>query len=145
MKWGNVELFELCETIPKVQCSECLLYWNQGVICCTCGHLLVESESSQNFGHWRVDALSIPHYAIKKGRLHGARYGKTGPHKEHFVAHNARKRCIQKNYEGIHDRFQRDPVYRDSQLKIGWTEEKCIAMDKLAQEDHSYRLTSLGS
>ena len=22
---GNVELFELCETIPKVQCSECLL------------------------------------------------------------------------------------------------------------------------
>ena len=26
---GNVELFELCETIPKVQCSHCLLYWNQ--------------------------------------------------------------------------------------------------------------------
>ena len=23
---GAVELFELCETIPKVQCSECLLY-----------------------------------------------------------------------------------------------------------------------
>ena len=22
---GNVELFELCETIPKVQCSQCLL------------------------------------------------------------------------------------------------------------------------
>ena len=29
---GNVELFELCETNPKVQCSECILYWNQGVI-----------------------------------------------------------------------------------------------------------------
>ena len=26
---GNVELFELCETITKVQCSHCLLYWNQ--------------------------------------------------------------------------------------------------------------------
>ena len=25
--------------------------------------------------------------------------------------------------------------------KIGWTEEKCIEMDKLAQEDHSYRLS----
>ena len=24
---GNVELFERCETIPKVQCSQCLLYW----------------------------------------------------------------------------------------------------------------------
>ena len=44
---GNVELFELCETIPKVQCSECVLYWNQGVICC--GHLLVENEYSQFF------------------------------------------------------------------------------------------------
>ena len=46
---GNVELFEFCETILKVQCSQCLLYWNQGVICCTFGHLLVESESSHNF------------------------------------------------------------------------------------------------
>ena len=46
---GNVELFELCETIPKVQCSECLLYWNQGIVSCTCGHLLRERESSQNF------------------------------------------------------------------------------------------------
>ena len=39
---GNVELFELCETIPKVQCSECLVYWNQGIVYCTCGHLLRE-------------------------------------------------------------------------------------------------------
>ena len=37
--------------------------------------------------------------------------------------------------------FLRDPVYRDSQLKIGWTEEKCIEVDKSAQEDHSYRLS----
>ena len=44
---GNVELFELCETIPKVQCSECLLYWNQGIVYYTCGHLLKESEASQ--------------------------------------------------------------------------------------------------
>ena len=36
---GNVELFELSETIPKVQC---FLYWNQGIVFCTCGHLLKE-------------------------------------------------------------------------------------------------------
>ena len=46
---GNVELFELCETIPKVQCSQRLLYWNQGIVYCTCGQFLVESESSQKF------------------------------------------------------------------------------------------------
>ena len=73
---GNVALFELCETIPKVQCSESFLYGNQAVIYCTCGHLLVESESSPNFNHWRLDALSIPHYVNKKERLHGARHGK---------------------------------------------------------------------
>ena len=86
---------------------------------------------------WRLDALSVSHYVIKKVRLHGARRGKTEAQKEHFVAHNARKRCIKKNSEGIQGRF----LCRDSQLKIGWTEEKCIAVDKLAQEDHSYRLS----
>ena len=124
---GNVELFELCETIPKVQCSQCLLCWNQGVICCTCGHLLKESETSQHFHQWRLDAFSIQNYIIKKERPRGARHGKT-----------ARRRCRKKKFEGIHDRLQRDSTYRDSQLKIGWTEEKCIEMDKLAQENHSY-------
>ena len=140
---GNVELFELCETIPKVQCSECLLYWNQVVIYCTCGHLLKESEASQHFHQWRLDAFSIENNVIKKVRPRGARHGKIEAQKEHFVAHNARKRCIKKKFEGIHDRFLRDPVFRDSQLESDWTEAKCIAMDKLAQEDHSYRLSLL--
>ena len=138
---GNVELFELCETIPKVQCSECLLCWSQGVICCTCGHLLVESESIQHFHKWRLDALSIPFYVIKKGRPRGARHGKTDAQKQLFMAHNARRRRIKNNFDGFHDRFQRDPVYRVSQHKIGWTEEKCIEMDKFAQDGHSYRLS----
>ena len=144
---GNVELFELFETIPQVQCSQCLLCWNQGVIYCTCGHLLVESESSQKVHKLRLDALSIPHYVINKGRPHGARHGKTEAQKQHHIAFNAWKRCRtrvdaqEEHYKGIHDRFLRDPVYRDSQFKIGWTEQKCIKMDELAQEDHSYRLS----
>ena len=43
-----------------------------------------------------------------------------------------------KKFDGIQDRFLKDSLYRDSQLKIGWTEETCIAMDKSAQENHSY-------
>ena len=105
--------------------------WNQGIVYCTCGHLLKESESSQIF---HLDAFSIPNYVIKKGRLRGARHGKTESQKEHFLAHNARKRCFKKKFDGIHDRFQK----RDPQLKIGWTEEKCIEMDTSAQENHSY-------
>ena len=82
---GNVELFELCEIIPNVQCSECLLSWNQGVIYCTCGQFLVESESRRKFNKLRLDALSIPHYVIKKGRCHGARHGKTEEQKEYHI------------------------------------------------------------
>ena len=68
----------------------------------------------------------------------GARHGKTEAQKEHFVAHNGRRRCLKKKFEGIHDRFQKDSTYRDSQLKIGWIEETCIAMDKLAQKNYSH-------
>ena len=125
----------------KVQCSECLPYWNQGVIYCTRGHLLVDSESSPKCNQLGLDALSIPHYVIKKARLHGARHGKTEAHKEYHVAHNARKRCLKRNYEGIHDRFLRDPVYRDSQHK-NWLDRREVHRDgQMAQEDHSYRLS----
>ena len=60
---GNVELFELCETIPK---AHCLLYWNQGIVYCICGQFLVDSESTRKINKLRLDALSIPNYVIKK-------------------------------------------------------------------------------
>ena len=103
---GNVELFEFCETTPKVQCSQCLLHWN-----------------------------------------HGARHGKTEVPREYHMAWNAWKRCCEKadsegeHFTGIHDRFLRDPVYRESQLAIGWSEQKCKEYDELAKEDHIYKLT----
>ena len=138
---GSVDLFELCETIPKVQCSECLLYWNQVIVHCTCGHLLRENQSSRGILRWTLDLLSIPNYVIKKGRPHGHRYGKTKEQREHFIAHILRKRCIKKGLEGIHDRFQKDLRFRESQLSIDRTEEVCIQMDKDAQKDFTYRMS----
>ena len=144
---GNVELFELCQNIPTVQCSHCLPYWNQGIVYCACGQFLVESESRIKFNKLRLDALSIQHYVIKKGRCHGARHGKTKEQKEYHVAWNAWKRCCKKvdsqgwHFTGIHDRFLRHPVHRESQLATGWTEQKCKEMDELAKEDHTYHLS----
>ena len=46
---SNVELVELCETTPKVQCSHCLLYWNQGIVYCTCAQCLIYIESRRHF------------------------------------------------------------------------------------------------
>ena len=66
---------------------------------------------------------------------------------EYHVAWNAWKRCCKKvdsqgeHFTGMHDRFLRDPIYRESQLAIGWTEEQCTEWDELAKEDHTYHLT----
>ena len=138
----NVVLFELCETIPKVQCKECLRYWNQGIVCCRCGHLLRENTSSRRTHRWQLDVLSIPNYVIQNWLPHGSRHGKTEEQRKHFTSHNLRKRCIKKNFEGVHDRFQKDLTFRDSQVRIDRTEEVCIQMDKDAQKDFIYRMSS---
>ena len=138
---GNVELFELCETIPKVQCKECFLYWNQRIVYCTCGHLLRKSASSRGILRWILDLLSIPNYVMKKGRPHGHRYGKTTEQKDHYTAHYLRRRCIKRGFEGIHDRFQKDSIFRESQISTDRTEEVCIQMDNDAQKDFTYRMT----
>ena len=108
----NVTLFELCETTPKVQCSQCLLYWNQRIVYCTCGHILVVSESRRKIHKLRLDALCIQNSAIKKGHSHGGRQGQNPKElKEYHRAWNAWKRCCKKvdsqggHFPGIHDRF----------------------------------------
>ena len=73
-------------------------YWNQGMIHCTCGHFLIESETSEIFCQWRLDAISIPNNVIKKGRPHGARHGKTDAQKEHFAAQQRAEEMYQKEF-----------------------------------------------
>ena len=104
--------------------------------------------SEESFNKVSLDALSIPHYVIKKGRCHGARHGKTEEQKEYHVAWNAWKRCCKRvdsqgeHFKSIHDRFHRDQVYRESQTLIGWTEQKCIEIDGLAKQNHTYHLST---
>ena len=68
-------------------------------------------------------------------------HGKTKEQRDHHVAHNLRKRCIKRNFEGIRDRFLKDHVFRESQLEHDRIEEVCIQMDKDAQKDFTYRMT----
>ena len=74
----HVELFELCETIPKVQCTECRLYWNQGIVYCICGKFLRERVNPAEVpsdGHWSfsqsrtMSSRSGDFLAIGMGRL----------------------------------------------------------------------------
>ena len=109
---SNVELFELFETDPKTQCTECLTYCSEVIVYCTCGHLLKEIVANRSFIEYTLDFLSVPEYVIKKGRHHGHRYGQTPEKKEYQLAHNLKKRCIKRNFKGIHDRFLRDHDFR---------------------------------
>ena len=85
---ANVELFEPFETDPKTQCKACLSYWSEGIVYCTCGHLLKEIVANRSFIENTWDPHSIPEYVIKKGRPHGHRYGKTPEKEEYHLAHN---------------------------------------------------------
>ena len=100
-----------------------------------------ENQSSRRIHRWQVDILSISNYVIKKGRPHGNRHGKTEEQRKHFIAHDLRKRCIKKGFEGNHDRFQNDSTFRGSQFGIDRTEEVCIQMDKDAQKDFTNRIS----
>ena len=93
---GNVELFELLETDSKTQCKACLSYWSEGIVYCTCGHLLKEKVPNRGFIEYTLDFLSIPEYVIKKGRPHGHRYGKLPGNREYYLANNLKKRDAQR-------------------------------------------------
>ena len=126
----NVELFELFETDPKTQCKECRPYWSEGIVYCTCGHLLKEIAANRGVIEYTLDLLSIPDYIIKKGRPHGHRYGKTPEKKEYHQVHNLEKRCIKKNFKRIHNRFLRDPDFHKAMLEHDRDEEVLYQMGR---------------
>ena len=72
-------------------------------------------------------------FVIKKGRPHGHRY--------YHVAHNLRKRCIKRRFQGIHHRFLNNLEFRASQLEHDRNDEVCIQMDELAKKDFSHHMT----
>ena len=78
---------------------------------------------------------------LKKGRPHGHRYGKKPGDKEYNIANQLKKKCKKKNFQGIHDRFVRDEQFRSRMIEIGRTEDLCLQMDDLADEDHTHHLT----
>ena len=68
---GNTEYFELCEIFAKMQCPDCSLYWEAGIVYCTCGKCLQPSERNRQLNKVRCDVLSIPGYVIDMDQLCG--------------------------------------------------------------------------
>ena len=66
---GNNEIFEFCETSSRRQCSDCALYWEIGVVYCTCGKCLQPTAMNRQYNKDRFDSLSIPGYVIRRTNL----------------------------------------------------------------------------
>ena len=61
---------------------------------CTCGHFLqAGTEEDKQFD-------SIPNYYIKKGRLHGHRYGKKPGDHEYFIANSLQEEMQEETFLG---------------------------------------------
>ena len=43
--------------------------------------------------------------SLRRDDFMAKRYGKTTAQREHHVAHNSRKRCIKRHFQGIHHRY----------------------------------------
>ena len=63
---NNTEIFELCETSSKQQCPDCNVYWEAGIVWCTCGRCLRISRSEKEVDKSNNDVVSIPDNVIKK-------------------------------------------------------------------------------
>ena len=87
-----------------------------------------EEVENPKFIKYTVNLLSLPEYVIKKGRPHGHRYGKKPRDKEYHTANQLKKRCNKKYFQGIHDRFIRDPEFRNRMIEIHRDEELLSTM-----------------
>ena len=56
------------------------------------------------------------------------------------IDNQLQKRCKKKYFQGPHDRFIRDPEFRNRMIEKNGDEELCRKWDDLADEDHIHHL-----
>ena len=64
MAAGNTELCEIVDVEPKSQCRACLTYWSEGIVYCTCGHLMKDDTTEHRI---RAGFVLHPELLHKEG------------------------------------------------------------------------------
>ena len=90
---------------------------------------------------YRKRCESAIHQFFDGGRPHVHRCGKKPGDKEYHDANQLKQKCKKKYFQGIHDRFLRDPEFRRRMIENNRDEELCRKWDALADEDHTHHLT----
>ena len=64
---GNIEISEIVNTEPKLQCKFCLNHCNPGIIYCVCGHLMVEdSGEHRKYMLSALNSFTIGNFYVRK-------------------------------------------------------------------------------
>ena len=138
---NNTEIFELCETSSKQLCLDCNLYWEAGIVCCTCGRCVRVSRSDK--GVDKNDVVSIPGQVIKKNKR-GVRHGPPERQRIYCKAQEMLHEAGQNKHgerSSILARWHSDYKHRNSWTRIGWTEQDVMLFDRVVLENHSYVAT----
>ena len=110
----NTAIFELCETSSKNQCSECNLYWEIGIVYCTCGRCLKPSQRTKELDMNNYDVLSILGYDIKKNNSRGAKHGPSEQQRMYCKAKGMLQKARQPKQGGNKSMLER--LHKDNQL-----------------------------
>ena len=66
---GKTEYFEMCEITSEVHCQDCLLFWEIGIVCCTCGYMLAIFTKESQFEQRSIWCLVNHEFCNKEGTV----------------------------------------------------------------------------
>ena len=118
---GNIDLYELGESVRTTQCLICVKHSKEGTIYCGCGLCLIPSQEHAD-NKRRTDILADPLFEVKRGKQ-GQRRGNEEWQHHHWKAVDAAKTCKKREDTSIARRWSDEPSYRDTQQKHGWSLE----------------------
>ena len=101
----------------------------------------MERKRTRSISSSLLTSFRFPIITSRKGDPTGTVFGKKPGDHEYFTANSLKKKCKKRHFLGIHDWLFRDEKFRKNMIDIGRIEEICREMDKLANEDHTHRIT----
>ena len=101
--------------------------------------MTTDSAENRKYISSTLDSFSIPSFYIRKDRHVVTGMEKPQDAKNTIRRINLQRNAVNNKYENIYDRFIRDKAFRKAMIEIGRTEQMIVEMDKLANEDHSYK------
>ena len=134
---GNMEYFEVCEITPNTMPQ---LYDALAKMYCILHmrNMLTTFRQSSKTQQWPLRCSVDSQLRHQKGPSHGARHGNTERQRIYHAAHVSSTKAEKMGFTSILDRFWKCPIYRRSQMDIGWTEDHCARLDEIAAGDHSH-------